>query len=33
VFLGWTFNTHRGGEEQALFGMLDRLYVNTTGEA
>jgi beta-galactosidase len=23
VFLGWTFNTHRGGEEQALFGMLD----------
>lgn len=23
VFLAWTFNTHRGGEEQALFGMLD----------
>jgi beta-galactosidase len=23
VFLAWTFNTHRGGEEQALFGILD----------
>ena len=23
VFLAWTFNTHRGGEEQALFGVLD----------
>ena len=23
VFLAWTFTTHRGGEEQALFGMLD----------
>jgi beta-galactosidase len=23
VFLAWTFNTHRGGEEQALFGLLD----------
>jgi beta-galactosidase len=23
VFLGWTFNSHLGGEEQALFGMLD----------
>jgi beta-galactosidase len=23
AFLGWTFNTHQGGEEQALFGMLD----------
>jgi beta-galactosidase len=22
-FLAWTFNTHRGGEEQALFGLLD----------
>jgi len=22
-FLGWTFNTHQGGEEQALFGMID----------
>jgi beta-galactosidase len=21
--LAWTFNTHRGGEEQALFGLLD----------
>jgi beta-galactosidase len=23
TFLAWTFNTHRGGEEQALFGLLD----------
>jgi beta-galactosidase len=23
AFLAWTFNTHRGGEEQALFGLLD----------
>jgi beta-galactosidase len=23
AFLAWTFNTHRGGEEQALFGILD----------
>jgi beta-galactosidase len=23
VFLAWTFNTHLGGEEQALFGVLD----------
>ena len=23
AFLAWTFNTHRGGEEQALFGVLD----------
>ena len=23
VFLAWTFNTHRGGEEQALFGVID----------
>jgi beta-galactosidase len=22
-FLAWTFNTHRGGEEQALFGLID----------
>jgi beta-galactosidase len=22
-FLAWTFNTHQGGEEQALFGLLD----------
>lgn len=22
-FLAWTFNSHRGGEEQALFGLLD----------
>jgi beta-galactosidase len=23
TFLAWTFNTHRSGEEQALFGLLD----------
>jgi len=23
TLLAWTFNTHRGGEEQALFGLLD----------
>ncbi len=23
TFLAWTFNTHQGGEEQALFGLLD----------
>jgi beta-galactosidase len=23
TFLAWTFNTHRGGEEQSLFGLLD----------
>jgi len=23
AFLAWTFHTHRGGEEQALFGLLD----------
>jgi beta-galactosidase len=23
TFLAWTFNAHRGGEEQALFGLLD----------
>jgi beta-galactosidase len=23
TYLAWTFNTHRGGEEQALFGLLD----------
>jgi beta-galactosidase len=23
VFLAWTFNTHLGGEEQALFGVID----------
>jgi beta-galactosidase len=23
TFLAWTFNTHRGGEEQALFGLID----------
>ena len=23
AFLAWTFNTHRGGEEQALFGLVD----------
>jgi beta-galactosidase len=23
TFLAWTFNTHTGGEEQALFGLLD----------
>ena len=23
AFLAWTFNTHRGGEEQALFGLID----------
>jgi beta-galactosidase len=23
TILAWTFNTHRGGEEQALFGLLD----------
>jgi len=23
VFLAWTFNTHLGGEEQALFGLVD----------
>jgi len=23
TFLAWTFNTHRGGEEQTLFGLLD----------
>ena len=23
TFLAWTFHTHRGGEEQALFGLLD----------
>jgi beta-galactosidase len=23
VFLAWTFNTHLGGEEQALFGLID----------
>ncbi|GAA0541468.1 beta-galactosidase GanA [Rhizomicrobium palustre] len=23
ALLAWTFNTHRGGEEQALFGLLD----------
>jgi beta-galactosidase len=23
TFLAWTFNTHKGGEEQALFGLLD----------
>jgi len=23
TFLAWTFNSHRGGEEQALFGLLD----------
>lgn len=23
TFLAWTFNTHRGGEEQAWFGLLD----------
>ena len=24
TFLAWTFNTHRGGEEQTLFGLLDQ---------
>ena len=23
TFLAWTYNTHRGGEEQALFGLID----------